>query len=196
MATKKNTITVYAGSADNIDQVFVEAAYQLGKTLALQNRRLVFGNGKTGLMGAVARGALEHQGEIVGVINADLNLPHLVFDHGIVIEKVSNIQVRQHRMNELGDAFIALPGGFGTLYEALEALTWAQIGQHKKPVGFLNISGYYDPLMAMFDLAIEKGFIYPEHRGLYIASDDPETLLEALDSYSPPQNMDRWLTRE
>jgi uncharacterized protein (TIGR00730 family) len=147
-------------------------------------------------MGAVARGALEHQGEICGVINDDLNLSHLVFDQGIIIEKVSDIQVRQHRMNQLGDAFIALPGGFGTLYEALEALTWAQIGYHKKPVGFLNTAGYYDPLMAMFDQAIEKGFIFPEHRDLYLMSDDPEALLEAIDNFSPPQNMNRWLTRE
>ncbi len=196
MNKKHKTITVYAGSANNIDPVFIEQAYQLGRTLAIQKRRLVFGNGKTGLMGAVARGALEHQGEICGVINDDLNLSHLVFDQGIIIEKVSDIQVRQHRMNQLGDAFIALPGGFGTLYESLEALTWAQIGYHKKPVGFLNTAGYYDPLMAMFDQAIEKGFIFPEHRDLYLMSEDPEALLEAIDNFSPPQNMNRWLTRE
>lgn len=196
MAEKHKTITVYAGSADHLDPSYVDAAYNLGKTIALQDRVLVFGTGKTGLMGAVARGAMENGGEVVGVINDDLNLPSLVFDQLTRIEKVANIQIRQARMNELGDAFIALPGGFGTLYETLEALTWAQLGHHIKPVGLLNVQGFYNPFIALLDNCIEKGFIFPEHRGLYLASSDPSQLLEALDHFIPPENMNRWLVRE
>jgi hypothetical protein len=196
MATIRKTITVYAGSADNLDQVFMDTAYALGKAIAVQGRQLVFGSGKTGLMGAVARGAMDNGGEVIGIINDDLNLPGLVFDQLTRIEEVPNIQIRQARMNELGDAFVALPGGFGTLYETLEALTWAQIGHHTKPIGILNVQGYYDPILSMLDLAIEKGFIYPEHRGLYRASADPLELLQALDDFTPPENMNRWLVRE
>jgi uncharacterized protein (TIGR00730 family) len=126
------TITIYAGSADNLAEKYIQAAYDLGKLMASQERVLVFGSGKTGLMGAVARGSLEHNGQVVGVINHDLNLPHLVFEKLTRIEKVDNIQIRQARMSELGDGFIALPGGFGTFYEVLEALTWAQFGAPSK----------------------------------------------------------------
>ncbi len=196
MKEKLKTITVYAGSADDLAETYTRSAYHLGKAIAQQKRTLVFGSGKTGLMGAVARGALDHSGEVVGVINDDLNLPNLVFDKLTRIETVPNIQIRQARMNQLGDAFIALPGGFGTFYEVLEALTWAQIGHHHKPIGFLNVDGYYSPLLNLIDHAIANGFIYQEHRGLFVSSDDPEELLAELDMFKPPENMFRWLVRE
>ena len=196
MATQMKTITIYAGSADNLAEKYIQAAYDLGKLMASQERVLVFGSGQTGLMGAVARGSLEHNGQVVGVINHDLNLPHLVFEKLTRIEKVDNIQIRQARMSELGDGFIALPGGFGTFYEVLEALTWAQLGHHQKPIGFLNVDGYYDPLLAMLEHAIDTGFIYPEHRGLFVESRDPVKLLTLMDNFTPPQNMNRWLSRK
>ena len=196
MAKQLKNITIYAGSADNLADTYVQAAYDLGKIMASEGRVIVFGSGKTGLMGAVARGSLEHNGEVVGVINHDLNLPHLVFEALTRIETVDNIQIRQARMSELGDGFIALPGGFGTLYEVLEALTWAQLGHHQKPIGFLNVDGYYDPLFLMFDHAISTGFIYPEHRDLFVESGDPVELLALMDGFTPPQNMNRWLSRE
>lgn len=196
MAKQLKTVTIYAGSADNLADKYLQAAYDLGKIMASEGRVIVFGTGKTGLMGAVARGSLDHNGQVVGIINDDLNLPHLVFSELTKIEKVSNIQIRQARMSELGEGFIALPGGFGTLYEVLEALTWAQLGQHHKPIGFLNIDGYYDPLLKMFDQAISSGFIYPEHRGLFVESEDPIELLQMMDNFKPPQNMNRWLSRE
>ena len=196
MATKLKTITIYAGSADNLVDKHLQAAYDLGRFLASEGRVIVFGSGKTGMMGSVARGSLENNGQVIGVINDDLNLPHLVFEELTRIEKVSNIQVRQARMSELGDGFIALPGGFGTFYEVLEALTLAQLGHHQKPVGFLNIDGYYDPLISMFDQAISSNYIYPEHRGLFVESGDPVELLALMDNFTPPQNMNRWLSRE
>ena len=196
MAKQLKTVTIYAGSADNLADKYLQAAYDLGKIMASEGRVIVFGTGKTGLMGAVARGSLDHNGQVVGIINDDLNLPHLVFSELTKIEKVPNIQIRQARMSELGEGFIALPGGFGTLYEVLEALTWAQLGQHHKPIGFLNVDGYYDPLLKMFDQAISSGFIYPEHRGLFVVSEDPIELLQMMDNFIPPQNMNRWLSRE
>ena len=196
MAKQLKTITIYAGSADNLADKYVQAAYDLGKIMASEGRVIIFGSGKTGLMGAVARGSLEHNGEVVGVINHDLNLPHLVFEELTRIETVDNIQIRQARMSELGDGFIALPGGFGTLYEVLEALTLAQLGLHQKPIGFLNVDGYYDSLLSMFEYAISTGFIYPEHRSLFVESGDPVELLALMDSFTPPQNMNRWLSRE
>ena len=196
MKKKLETITVYAGSADNLADKYIQTSYELGKLLACQGRTLVFGTGKTGLMGAVARGSLDHKGEIIGVINDDLNLPHLVFDKLSKIEAVPNIQIRQARMSALADGFIALPGGFGTFYEVMEALTWSQLGLHHKPIGFLNIDGYYDLLIRMIDYAIESGFIYSEHRGLFVESGDPGELLEFMDSYVPPPNINRWITRQ
>jgi len=196
MENKLKTITIFAGSADNLEEKYIQAAYNLGKLLAAEERTIVFGSGKTGLMGAVASGSLEHQGQVIGVINHDLNLPHLAYAKLTRIEEVTSIQIRQARMIELGDGFIALPGGFGTLYEVLEALTLAQLGQHHKPIGFLNTAGYYDPLIELFDHAIDCGFIYPEHRGLFVESSDPQELLALMDGFVPPQNMNRWLTRE
>ncbi len=147
-------------------------------------------------MGAVARGAMDHGGEVIGVINDDLNLPELVFDQLTRIEEVANIQIRQARMNELGDAFIALPGGFGTLYEVLEALTWAQIGHHTKPIGFLNVQGYYDPILTMLDHAIDKNFIYPEHRGDFTGFLRIRlSFCVSWMSLSHPK-LNRWLVRE
>lgn len=196
MAKQLKHITIYAGSADNLADKYIQTAYDLGRILANEGRVIVFGAGKTGLMGAVARGSLDHNGQVIGVINDDLNLPQLVLTELTRIEQVSNIQIRQARMSELGDGFIALPGGFGTFYEVLEALTWAQLGHHQKPIGFLNVDGYYDPLLSMFDHAISNNYIFPEHRGLFVESGDPVELLALMDNFTTPKNMNRWLDRE
>lgn len=196
MAKQLKHITIYAGSADNLADKYIQTAYDLGRILANEGRVIIFGAGKTGLMGAVARGSLDHNGQVIGVINDDLNLPQLVLTELTRIEQVSNIQIRQARMSELGDGFIALPGGFGTFYEVLEALTWAQLGHHQKPIGFLNVDGYYDPLLSMFDHAISNNYIFPEHRGLFVESGDPVELLALMDNFTTPKNMNRWLDRE
>ncbi|MDY0125116.1 MAG: TIGR00730 family Rossman fold protein [Anaerolineaceae bacterium] len=196
MAKQLKHITIYAGSADNLADKYIQTAYDLGRILANEGRVIIFGAGKTGLMGAVARGSLDHNGQVIGVINDDLNLPQLVLTELTRIEQVSNIQIRQARMSELGDGFIALPGGFGTFYEVLEALTWAQLGHHQKPIGFLNVDGYYDPLLSMFDHAISNNYIFPEHRGLFVESGDPVELLTLMDNFTIPKNMNRWLDRE
>ena len=173
------------------------SAFELGALqIAKQGRSLVFGSGKTGLMGAVANGALSLNGEVIGVINEDLNLPHLVFERLSRIEEVSNIQIRQARMIELGDGLIALPGGFGTFYEVLEALTLASIGATQEADWLSQFQRFFEPLIQMIDHAIETGFIYPEHRGLFVVADQPEELLAKMDAFTPPSNMNRWINRD
>ncbi|HQJ32877.1 MAG TPA: TIGR00730 family Rossman fold protein [Anaerolineaceae bacterium] len=191
----RKNITVYAGSADHLKQVYLDAAWLLGETLAKQGRTLVFGAGKTGLMGAVADGALAAGGKTVGVINDELNLPHLAHAGLSELEILPDIHTRQARMTQLADGIIALPGGFGTFAELFEALTWAQIGLHNKPVGLLNVAGYFDPLVAMIEKAIEENYIYPEHRGLFYVTDDPALLLALLDGFTPSNGINRWVER-
>ncbi len=190
------TITVYAGSAVGLDPVFAKAAYQLGKIIAIQGRTLVYGGGRTGLMGAVAEGALAYGGEVVGVINEGLNRPNLSHAGLTRLEIVPDIQLRKFRLIELGDATIALPGGFGTLDEIFETLTGAQIGLHKKPVGFLNTVGYYDLLLKTLNFAMAENFIFPVHRQLYLSAENPLALLDALDNYTPPTDLETWLERD
>jgi hypothetical protein len=191
----RKNITVYAGSADHLKQVYLDAAWLLGETLAKQGRTLVFGAGKTGLMGAVADGALAAGGKTVGVINDGLNLPHLAHAGLSELEILPDIHTRQARMTQLADGIIALPGGFGTFAELFEALTWAQIGLHNKPVGLLNVAGYFDPLVEMIEKAIEENYIYPEHRGLFYVTDDPASLLALLDGFTPSNGINRWVER-
>lgn len=191
----RKNITVYAGSADHLKQVYLDAAWLLGETLAKQGRTLVFGAGKTGLMGAVADGALAAGGKAVGIINDGLNLPHLAHAGLSELEILPDIHTRQARMTQLADGIIALPGGFGTFAELFEALTWAQIGLHNKPVGLLNIAGYFDPLVAMIEKAIEENYIYPEHRGLFYVTDDPASLLALMDGFTPSNGINRWVER-
>ena len=191
----RRTITVYAGSADDLNQVYLDTARALGQTLAQQGRVLVYGAGKTGLMGAVADSVLGSGGEVVGVINDGLNLPHLAHANLTKLEVLPDIHARQARMNQLADGMIALPGGFGTFAELFEALTWAQIGLHDKPVGLLNVEGYFDPIIAMIDRAIAENFIYPEHRTYMFVSADPTELLKMLDGYTPSNGKNRWMER-
>ena len=195
MANNIKTITVYCGSADHLSKDYIQAAYDLGKLLAQQGKSLVFGGGKTGMMGAVADGALDHGGEVIGVINDGLNTPRLAHANLTRMEVFPDIQVRKARMSELADAFIALPGGLGTFDELFETLTWAQIGLHQKPVGLLNINHYFDPLIQMVEHAITEGFIYPDHRGLFTSAADPAELLALLVDWSPPEDLARWVER-
>lgn len=191
----RKNITVFAGSADGLNPVYLDAAWLLGETLAKQDRTLIFGAGKTGLMGAVADGALAAGGKVIGVINDGLNLPHLAHAGLSELEILPDIHARQARMNQLADGMIALPGGFGTFAELFEALTWAQIGLHNKPIGLLNVQGYFDPLVDLIEKSIEKDFIYPEHRGYFFVSDDPVSLLATLDGFTPSNGTNRWIER-
>jgi hypothetical protein len=189
-------ICVYCGSSDKIHADYMTAAYEMGAALAGQQLQLVYGAGSTGLMGAVAKGALENGGEVIGVMPAIFNTPTLAHNGLTRLEIVDDMHKRKARLAELSDAFIALPGGFGTLEELFEILTWAQIGLHKKPVGLLNVRHYFDPLLEFVENARVEGFIYSEHRELFTCSEKPTDLLEALQNHNPPAGLDRWLTRQ
>jgi len=190
------TICVYCGSADGLRNEFYQSAYQTGKILAERHINIVYGAGKTGLMGAVANGALDAGGKVTGIVPENLNEPQLIHGHLTELQVVPNIQLRKARMSELADAFIALPGGFGTFDELFETLTWAQIGLHKKPIGLLNILKYFDPLLAMVNHALKEKFIYDEHKILMVSDEDPIKLFEKLVAFQRPDNLNRWISRE
>lgn len=192
-----HSICVFCGSADGLDEVYYEAAFEMGKILAQKGITLVYGAGRTGMMGALAEGVKSQKGEIIGVVPLGLESPQLVYTSGLSrLEIVDNIQVRKARMNELADAFIALPGGYGTLDELFEVLTWSQIGLHRKPAAILNTNGYYDDLLDWIDRAYADHYIFEEHLALFVVDSKPEGLLERLAKYQFPDKIERWLVRE
>jgi uncharacterized protein (TIGR00730 family) len=179
-----------------VNAVYYKEAEAMGRLLAEKGIHLVYGAGKTGLMGAVADGALKAGGQVTGVVCENLNTPALVHAGLSTLEVVETIHIRKARMSALADAFIALPGGFGTFDELFETLTWVQIGLHHKPVGLLNTREYFGPLLAMIEHALAEGFIYAEHRLLLASSADPSDLLTRLEGFDTPNGLGRWLTRE
>jgi uncharacterized protein (TIGR00730 family) len=190
------TVCVYCGSSDKIHAEYLESAARMGAAIAHHGLELVYGAGGTGLMGALANGALRAGGQVTGVIPSYFNTPQLAHSGLTRLEVVETIHQRKARMVELADAFIAMPGGFGTLEELFEILTWAQIGLHRKPVGLLNVRHYFDPLLALVEHAQSEGFLYSEHRDLILQSDDPDRLLASLQGYIPPSGLERWLERK
>ena len=190
------SICVYCGSADGVHPEYYQAASRMGQILAENGIILIYGGGKTGLMGAVADGALAAGGEVIGVIPVNLNTPRLVHTGLTSLEVVQDIQQRKARMSALAEAFIALPGGFGTFDELFETLTWAQIGLHCKPVGLLNTRGYFNPLLDLVRHAETEGFIYIEHSRLLCQSADPQALIAMLKDFRPPAGLERWVQRQ
>lgn len=174
------TICVYCASSDNVDQVYLDGAYQMGKLLAQRGLDLVYGGGSTGLMGKVANGALENGGDVIGIIPEVLHDQELAHKSLTRMEVVPDIHIRKARMIELSDGFLVLPGGFGTMEEFFEVLTWSQIGIHDKPIGLLNMNGYYDSLIKFIEEINNKGFIYEDPKSLFVYSSDPEDMLQKL----------------
>lgn len=190
------TVCVFCGSSDRIPASYLAAARQMGETLARHGLRLVYGAGSTGMMGALADGALSAGGEVIGIIPEIFNTPHLMHNGLTRLEIVPDMHTRKARMAQLADAFIALPGGLGTFEELFEMLTWLQIGLHTKPIGLLNTQAYFDPLVTLIEHASLQGFLYPEHRGLFVVRQQPAALIEALQTFHLPENLHRWVQRE
>lgn len=166
----------------------------MGRILAGRGIRLVYGGGKTGLMGAIADGALAAGGEVQGVIVTSMNTPVLAHMGLTFMEVLPGMQARKARMYELADGFIALPGGFGTLDELFETLTLGQIGAHEKPTGLLNVKNFYAPLLAALDHAVNEGFIFREHRDALYTDADPQRLLDAMEQHRHPHDaVKRWM---
>lgn len=189
-------ICVYCGSSDKMRPAYLDAAYQMGKTIAQRGLTIVYGAGSTGMMGALADGSLQAGGEVLGVIPELFATPQLMHTGLTRLEIVDSMHTRKARLAELADAFIALPGGFGTFEELFEMLTWAQIGLHHKPVGLLNTLDYFAPLLKMVEHAQNEGFLYAEHALMLSHAPQPEELLDALNGFEYPSGMERWLTRE
>ena len=197
MSYPYRSICVFCGSADGLAPAYYDAAYKTGRLLAEKGITLVYGAGRTGMMGALAEGALGAGGEVVGVVPNGLESPQLVYTSGLTkLEIVADIQIRKARMIELAEAFITLPGGYGTLDEMFEVLTWSQIGRHRKPNAFLNTNGYFDHLFEWVQRAYQDHFIYEEHLDLFVADAEPGGLLEKLAVFKFPANIERWLVRE
>lgn len=174
------TIAVFCGAAAGNDPAFASAASNLGAAIARSDRRLVYGGGSVGLMGAVANGAIQHNGPITGVITKQLVDKELAHKSVPDMRVVETMHERKMTMASLADAFIALPGGFGTLDELFEILAWAQLRIHAKPVGMLDVGGFFDPLMSFLDRAAEAGFLRLPHREVIIVESRPDVLLERL----------------
>jgi uncharacterized protein (TIGR00730 family) len=192
-----DSICVYCGSSDNIHPDFKLAGRLTGRVLAESGIRLIFGGGKTGIMGAVADGALEAGGEVVGVIVESMNTPALAHMGLTRLEVTATIHERKARMYALAEGYMALPGGFGTFDELFETITWGQIGIHEKPVGLLNVRGYFAPLMAAIDHATAEGFIFPEHRQMLCMAATPQELLDCMKNHQHPREaVRRWMRQE
>jgi uncharacterized protein (TIGR00730 family) len=178
-----------------VGERYIKAARNMGEVMAARGLQLVFGGGSTGLMGAVADAVLDAGGEVIGVLPEHFNKPELAHSRLTRLELVDGMHTRKARMAELADAFVALPGGFGTLEEFFEILTWAQIGLHRKSVGLLNIYSYFDELLKFLEHANREGFTFWEHQRLYCQAEHPEELLDALAAYQPPEGLERWMQR-
>jgi uncharacterized protein (TIGR00730 family) len=197
MTPKMDSICIYCGSARGVAPAFVQAARRTGQCLAQAGLTLIYGGGRTGLMGALADSVLEHGGRVIGVITESMNTPALAHTGLTRLEVTATIHQRKARMYALADAYIALPGGYGTLDELFETLTWGQIGEHSKPVGILNVDGYYDPLLEMLDRAVSEKFLYPEHRQALYCAADPQELLGMLKTHQHPQEaVERWMRQD
>lgn len=190
-----NRITVFCGSSSGTEEIYKEQASLLGQTLAKQNIELVYGGANVGLMGAVADGVLNAGGKAIGVLPNFLRskeIAHLGLTELILVESMHE---RKTKMNDLCDGVIALPGGFGTLEELFEMLTWAQLGLHKKPIAILNINGFYDSLIELTEVMVEKGLLKDVNQKMLLVSDTIDDLLHQMKNYVPP-TVGKWIDKD
>jgi uncharacterized protein (TIGR00730 family) len=188
-------ICVFCGASAGARAAYAEAARRLGGLLASRGTGLVFGGGHVGLMGVIADAVLAAGGEAVGVIPRALVEKEVAHDRLTALHVVDTMHERKALMVDLADAFIALPGGVGTLDELSEVLSWAQLGLHRKPCGVLNVDGYFDPLLAMLDRGVAEGFVRPEDRAFILVDRDAEALLDRMTAHRPAP-VPRWVRRE
>jgi uncharacterized protein (TIGR00730 family) len=185
------SICIFCGSSAGSNSSYKGAAAKLGQLLAENNLTLVYGGGNIGLMGELAHSVINRGGKAIGVIPQFLVDKELVYHNLTEVRIVDSMHERKAMMAELADAFIAMPGGFGTLEETVEVLTWAQLGLHRKPIGLLNIDGYYDYLNDFFDHMVAEGFLMREYKDMLLIQEDPAAMLESLTTFELP-NVDKW----
>lgn len=189
------SITVFCGSSFGSDDVFKEQATLLGKTLAKQNIQLVYGGADIGLMGAVADGALHTEGKVVGVLPHFLQAKEIAHKQLTELILVETMHERKTKMNDLCDGVIVLPGGYGTLEEFFEMITWAQLGLHQKPIAVLNIDGFYNDLIKLVQTMVDKGFLKPINREMLLISNNIDELLEMMKNYQAP-TVGKWISKD
>jgi hypothetical protein len=185
-------ICVFCGSKPGFDPAYVEHAKALGALLAERGIGLVYGGAAVGTMGAVADGALAAGGEVFGVLPEHMKRVEIAHAGLTELHIVADMHERKAKMAELSDGFLALPGGAGTLEELFEVWTWAQIDLHRKPIGLVDVGGFYQPLRVMVDHMVTEGFLSPEHRDMVAVDPDPRVLLDRFATYTPP-SAGKWL---
>jgi len=185
-------IAVFCGSSEGNDTQIISQAEMLGYTLAKEEITLVYGAAKIGIMGKVAQGVLDNHGKVIGVIPEFLKLKEVVHLGLSQLITTSNRHERKLKMHELSNGFITLPGGYGTLEELFEIMTWAQLGLHQKPIGLLNINGFYNDLIKMLDRMVVNGFLKLRNLDFLIVEDDIDILLDKMRHYKP-QDVPKWL---
>ncbi|MGO4674757.1 TIGR00730 family Rossman fold protein [Bosea sp. 2YAB26] len=189
------SVCIFCGSNPGNDEVYVAGARAMGAEIARRGLTLVYGGGAVGLMGTVANAALAAGGEVHGIIPRALREKEIGHNGLTRLEVVDTMHTRKARMAELSDGFIAMPGGIGTFEEIFEIWTWGQLGIHTKPLGFLNIGGFYDPLATFLDNTVEAGFLKQNHRAMAMTDTEPATLLERMDQYVPSATF-KWVEKE
>jgi len=187
-------VCVFCGSSTGKHPGYKLAAQSFGRALVRRGKGLVYGGGRVGLMGVIADAVLEAGGEVYGVLPE--RLAELEVGHEGLTELflVPNMHARKAKMAELSDAFVAMPGGYGTLEELFEVVTWAQLGLHDKPIALLNVAGYFDGLLGCIDSAVAEGFIRPEQRRVLMSGSEPDALLDALERFEPVER-EKWLRK-
>lgn len=188
-------VSVFCGSSFGTDNIYKSQATLLGQTLAKHNIDLVYGGANVGLMGAVADGVLINGGKVIGVLPNFLKSKEIAHEGLTELILVDSMHERKTKMNDLCDGVIALPGGFGTLEELFEMLTWAQLGLHKKPIAILNIEGFYDSLNILVQLMVDKGFLKEVNQQMLLVSDNIDELLDKMKNYVAP-TVGKWISKE
>jgi uncharacterized protein (TIGR00730 family) len=189
-----SAVAVYCGSNRGTDPAYAAAADSLGRLIAARGIRLVYGGGHVGLMGVIADAVLDSGGEVLGVITKALEAKEVMHRGLTELVVTETMHERKAAMVDAADAFIMLPGGYGTFDEFFEALTWTQLGIHDKPCGVLDVAGYFEPLLDLLDAAVSSGFVIPAHRGLVITESQPAALLDRLRLWTPVR-MGKWLDK-
>lgn len=188
-------ITVFCASSFGTDPVFEQQAFRLGQKLAKNDIQLIYGGAQVGLMGAVANGALSCGGKVTGVLPHFLQTKEIAHSGLTALILTESMHERKTKMDSLSDGVIALPGGFGTLEELFEILTWGQLGLHKKPVALLNVNGFYDELISFIDTMVYKGLLKAANRDMLLVADNIDALLDMMRNYKAPE-VGKWISKE
>lgn len=189
------SVTVFCGSSFGSDDIYQTQAMLVGQTLAQSKIKIIYGGAKVGLMGAVADAALTAGGVVIGVLPRFLSSKEIAHEGLTELVMVESMHERKTKMHDLSDGIIALPGGFGTMEELFEVLTWAQLGLHSKPIGLLNIDGYYDHLTMLIQTMVQKQFLKKINQGMLLIGDNISQLLEEMHRYEPPV-VGKWITED